>query len=164
VYASYGANVRATLAGGDGRRDVLFGRTGDSMLPAVDILRERLAKGGKCLLVLEERTLYFPRGCEIGTPFFQDMYFPGGKIPDADGLLNLLDEGGFICLYVRPPDRNPDYLPQAAALWTKEFDAALNSLVKRGRLVPESLPGDAVLFVREDKSSTAAVSVCARTQ
>lgn len=146
MYASYGANVRATFAGGDGRRDVLYGRTGDSMLPAADVLRERLARGGKCLLVLEERTLYFPRGCEIGTPFFQDKYFPGGKIPDGDGLLKLLDDGGFTCLYIRPPDRNPDYLPQAADLWTQEFDAALNSLVKRGLLVPEPLPGNAVLF------------------
>ena len=23
-------------------------------------------------------TLYFPRGCEIGTPFFQEKHFPGG--------------------------------------------------------------------------------------
>ena len=164
IIRSYGANLRATASGGDGRRDVLYGRTGDSMLPAVDILRERLANGGKCLLILEERTLYFPRGCEIGTPFFQDKYFPGGKIPDADGLLKLLDDGGFTCLYVRPPDRNPDYLPQAASLWTGEFDAALDSLVKRGLLVPEPLPGDAVLFVREDKSSTAVVSGYARTR
>jgi hypothetical protein len=157
MYSSYRKNLSCTFAGSDGRRDVLYGRTGDSMLPAVDVLRERLADGGKCLLVLEERTLYFPRGCEIGTPFFQDKYFTGGKIPDAHGLLKLLDDGGFTCLYVRPPDRNPDYLPQAAVLWTREFDAALDPLVKRGLLIPEPLPGDAVLFVREDKSSTAVV-------
>ena len=147
VYFSYGANLRATMSG-DGRRDILYGRTGDGMLPAADILRERLANGGKCLLILEERTLYFPPGCEIGTPFFQDKYFPGGKIPDADGLLKLLDEGGFSCLYACSPDRNPDYLPQAAALWTKDFNDALEILVKSGRLMPEPLPGDAVLFVR----------------
>ena len=147
----YVANVRATFSGGDGRRDLLYGRTGDSMLPAADILRDRLADGGKCLLILEERTLYLPRGCEIGTPFFQDKYFPGGKIPDADGLLKLLDDGGFACLYVRPPDRNPDYLPQAAELWIGDFDAALDSLVKRGQLIPEPMPGDATLFTREAK-------------
>ena len=147
----YVANVRATFSGGDGRRDLLYGRTGDSMLPAADILRDRLADGGKCLLILEERTLYLPRGCEIGTPFFQDKYFPGGKIPDADGLLKLLDDGGFACLYVRPPDRNPDYLPQAAILWIGDFDAALDSLVKRGQLIPEPMPGDATLFTREAK-------------
>ena len=151
VYSSYGANLRATFSGGDGRRDLLYGRTGDSMLPAADILRGRLADGRKCLLILEERTLYLPRGCEIGTPFFQDKYFPGGKIPDADGLLKLLDEGGFACLYVRPPDRNPDYLPQAAELWIGDFDAALDSLVKRGQLIPEPMPGDATLFTREAK-------------
>jgi len=147
VYYTYGSNLLATFSG-DGRRDVLYGRTGDSMLPAVDVLRERLADGGKCLLVLEERTLYFPRGCEIGTPFFQDRYFPGGKIPDADGLLKLLDDGGFTCLYVRSPDRNPDYLPQAAELWMDDFNASLDALVKRGLLVPEPMPGDAYLFVR----------------
>ena len=148
MYTSYGANLRATASGGDGRRDVLYGRTGDSMLPAVYLLNEQLADGGKCLLILEERTLYFPRGCEIGTPFFQDKYFPGGKIPDADGLLKLLDDGGFVCLYARPPDRNPDYLPQAAVLWADDMRAALDALVKRGALSREPLPGDAELYTR----------------
>ncbi len=148
MISSYGANLRATASGGDGRRDVLYGRTGDSMLPAVDILRDRLANGGKCLLVMEERTLYFPRGCEIGTPFFQDKYFTSGKIPDADGLLKLLDDGGFTCLYIRPPDRNPDYLPQAANLWVNDMAASLDALVKRGALKREPMPGGAELFTR----------------
>ena len=148
VISSYGANLRATASGGDGRRDVLYGRTGDSMLPAVDILRDRLAKGGKCLLILEERTLYFPRGCEIGTPFFQDKYFPGGTIPDADGLLKLLDDGGFTCLYLRPPAQNPDYLPQAAELWADDMAASLDELVKRGSLRSEPMPGGAGLYTR----------------
>lgn len=148
VVSSYGANLRATTSGGDGRRDLLYGRTGDSMLPAVDILRDRLANGGKCLLVLEERTLYFPRGCEIGTPFFQDKYFPGGKIPDPDGLLKMLDDNGFTCLYIRPPDRNPDYLPQAAELWTNDMAASLDALVNRGALQREPMPGGAELFTR----------------
>ena len=148
VISSYGANLRATASGGDGRRDVLYGRTGDSMLPAVDILRDRLAKGGKCLMILEERTLYFPRGCEIGTPFFQDKYFPGGKIPDADGLLKLLDDGLFTCLYIRPPEQNPDYLPQAAELWADDMHAALETLVKRGALQREPMPGGAKLYTR----------------
>ncbi len=151
VYSAYGANLRATASGGDGRRDILYGRTGDSMLPAVDILRARLSGGGKCLLILEERTLYFPRGCEIGTPFFQDKYFPGGKIPDADGLLKLLDDGGFTCLYVRPPGLNPDYLPQAAALWTGDMQASLESLVKRGSLRREQMPGGAELYTRSGR-------------
>ena len=150
VYSTYGANLRATFTG-DGRRDLLYGRTGDSMLPAADILRDRLAKGGKCLLVLEERTLYLPRGCEIGTPFFQDKYFPGGAIPDADEMLKMLDEGGFTCLYVRPPDRNPDYLPQAADVWSEDFYATLDALVKRGDLTPEEMPGDATLLVRRKR-------------
>ena len=148
VFSSYGANLRATASGGDGRRDVLYGRTGDSMLPAVDILRDRLSGGGRCLLVLEERTLYFPRGCEIGTPFFQDKYFPEGTIPDADGLLKLLDDGGFTCLYIRPPDRNPDYLPQAADLWINDMAVSLDALVKRGSLRREPMPGGAELFSR----------------
>ena len=148
VYSTYGANLRATMSGGDGRRDLLYGRTGDSMLPAADILRDRLADGGRCLLILEERTLYFPRGCEIGTPFFQDKYFPGGKIPDADGLLKLLDDGGFTCLYARPPERNPDYLPQAAELWTNDLQTSLEALVKRGSLGCEPMPGGAELYTR----------------
>ena len=148
VYSTYGANLRATVSGADGKRDVLYGRTGDGMLPAVDILRGRLADGGKCLLVMEERTLYFPRGCEIGTPFFQEKHFPGGMIPDADGLLKLLDDGGFVCLYMCPPEKNPDYLPQAAALWTDNLKSSLETLVKTGRLSREPMPGGAELYTR----------------
>ncbi len=148
VYSSYGTNLRATFSGGDGRRDLLYGRTGDSMLPAVYLLNEQLADSSKCLLILEERTLYFPHGCEIGTPFFQDKYFPGGKIPDADGLLKLLDDGGFSCLYMRSPELNPDYLPQAAALWTDDMQASLDALVKRGSLLYEQMPGGAELYTR----------------
>ena len=143
-------NLAPTFSGGDGRRDILYGRTGDSMLPAVDILRDRLADGGRCLMVMEERTLYFPRGCEIGTPFFQDKYFPGGAIPDSDGMLKLLDDGGFVCVYVRLPDRNPDYLPQVAELWEPRFYAVLDDLVNRGELVPvpEQMPDGTALLLR----------------
>ena len=99
-------------------------------------------------MIMEERTLYFPRGCEIGTPFFQDKYFLGGRIPDADGLLKLLDDGGFACLYIRPPAQNPDYLPQAAELWADDMAASLDALVKRGALKREPVPGGAELFTR----------------
>jgi hypothetical protein len=148
VCSTYLANLRATASGADGRRDVLYGRTGDCMLPAVDILRERLADGGKCLMIQEERMLYFPRGCEVGTPFFQEKYFPGGKIPDADGLLKLLDDGGFACLYICPPEKNPDYLPQAAVLWIDELKTSLETLVSLGRLGCEPMPGGAELYSR----------------
>ena len=148
VYSAYGANLRATVAGADGKRDILYGRTGDGMLPAVDILRGRLANGGKCLMIQEERMLYFPRGCEIGTPFFQEKHFPGGKIPDAAGLLKLLDDGGFVCLYMCPPEKNPDYLPQAAVLWTGDLKTALETLVKTGGLRRELMPGGAELYTR----------------
>ena len=147
----YGNNLRATFSGGNGRRNILYARTGESMLPAVDILRDRLAGGGKCLLIQEERTLYFPRGCEIGTPFFQDKYFPGGKIPDPDGFLKLLDDGGFVCVYMQAPKNNPDFLPQVAEVWTDKFNAVLDALVKRGSLKREQLPGDAELFTRSGR-------------
>jgi hypothetical protein len=144
-------NLGPTFSGGDGRRDILYGRTGDAMLPAVDILRSILADGGRCLMVMEERTLYFPRECEIGTPFFQDKYFPGGAIPDPDGMLRLLDDVGFTCLYLCVPDRNPDYLPQAAELWEPRLYAVLDDLVKRGELVPvppERMPEGTALLIR----------------
>jgi len=148
MYRSYIPNLRAMASGGNGKRNILYSRTGESMLPAVDILRSRLDGNSKCLMIHEERTLYFPRGCEIGTPFFQDKYFAGGKIPDADGLLKLLDDGGFSCLYLCPAEQNPDYLPQADDLWKDDFQAALDTLVKRNDLKREALPGGAELLTR----------------
>ena len=127
-------NLGPTFSGADGRRAILHGRTGDTMLLVSEALRKSLADGEKCLMIQEERTLYFPRGCEIGTPFFQDRYFPGGAIPDPDGLLKLLHDGGFKCLYLCMPERNPDYLPQAAELWESRLYAALDALVRRGDL------------------------------
>jgi hypothetical protein len=148
ISLSYIPNLRAMAQGGDGKRNILYSRTGEGMLPALDILRSRLADGSKCLMIHEERTLYFPRGCEIGTPFFQDKYFAGGKIPDADGFLKLLDDGGFSCLYMCPPDNSPDYLPQAADLWKDDFQAVLDTLVKQNKLKREPVPGGAELFTR----------------
>ena len=114
---------------------------------------------GKCLMILEERTLYFPSGCEIGTPFFQDKYFPGGAIPDADGLLKLLDDGGFEWLYMNLPDRNPDYLPQAALLWTGPMAAALEDCLARGELEPVLNRGGSVLFRRAKRPPTPSVII-----
>lgn len=136
-FRSYSINLEKTFSGGDGWRDMLFDRTGDAMLSTVYAMLDQnlFADGGKCLMIQEERTLYFPRECEIGTPFFQDEHFPGGKIPDPDGLLKTLDDGGFVCLYYMcAPERNPDYLPQAAEMWEADLQASLNALVKRGEL------------------------------
>ena len=47
---------------------------------------------------------------------------------------------------MRPPDRNPDYLPQAAALWVNDLHTSLETLVKRGALKREEMPGGAELY------------------
>ena len=161
VVSSYGSNLRAMARGSAGLRDIVYGRTGDAMLPCADTLAMHRASGdtGKCLMILEERTLYFPSGCEIGTPFFQDKYFPGGAIPDADGLLKLLDDGGFEWLYMNLPDRNPDYLPQAALLWTGPMAAALEDCLARGELDPVLNRGGSVLFRRAKRPPTPSVII-----
>ena len=153
---SYGSNLRAMAAGPAGLRDIMYGRTGDVMLPCADTLAMYRAAGstGKCLLILEERTLYFPSGCEIGTPFFQDKYFTGGAIPDADGLLKLLDDGGFewLCVNLGAPDRNPDYLPQAAMLWTGAMAKTLADCRARNALEPVLELDGAAVFRRTKKT------------
>ena len=97
--------------------------------------------------------------CEIGTPYFQDKYFPGGTIPDADGLLKLLDDGGFEWLYMNLPDRNPDYLPQAAQLWVGPMAATLEDCVKRGELEPVLNQNGSVLFRRTKPSPAPSVVI-----
>ena len=156
VVASYGSNLRAMANGPAGLRDILYGRTGDAMLPGADTMAMHRAEGntGKCLLILEERTLYYPDGCEIGTPFFQDKYFAGGAIPDPDGLLKLLDDGGFewLCVNLGAPDRNPDYLPQAAMLWTGAMAKTLADCRARNALEPVLELDGAAVFRRTKKT------------
>ena len=161
VLASYGSNLRAMAKGPAGLRDIMYGRTGDAMLPCADTLAMHRASGntGKCLMILEERTLYFPSGCEIGTPFFQDKYFPGGTIPDADGLLKLLDDGGFEWIYMNLPDRNPDYLPQAAQLWTGAMAKTLEDCTARGELESVLNRNGSVLFRRAKQAPKPSVII-----
>ena len=161
VLASYGSNLRAMAKGPAGLRDIMYGRTGDAMLPCADTLAMHRASGdtGRCLMILEERTLYFPSGCEIGTPFFQDKYFPGGTIPDADGLLKLLDDGGFEWLCMNLPERNPDYLPQAAQLWTGAMATTIEDCLARHELEPVLNRNGSILFRRTKQAPKPSVII-----
>ena len=51
--------------------DYFYTGTGDHYLKAIDAVRNLTPKNAKILMLFEHRTLYFPRTCRIGTPFFQ---------------------------------------------------------------------------------------------
>jgi len=154
VPSAYASNLRAMIHQGmDGKRDILFGRTGDSMLPLAELLRTSPLKDipGKCLLILEERTLYLPSGrCEIGTPCFQDKYFPSGVIPSKDDLYDMLVRQDISMVFLRMPENNPDYLPQYSDVWFPVLWDALSRLVKEDKLTAQALPGPALLYIRRD--------------
>ena len=57
------------------------------------------------------------------------------------------------------PDRNPDYLPQAALLWTGAMAATLEDCVKRGELEPVLNQNGSVLVRRTKTSPTPSVVI-----
>lgn len=129
----YASNWAALLRGGDGPLETLNGRIGNDHLALCDVLRQGAGGEGTILLLGEERTLYLPERCEVGTPFFQEKWLAGGRIPDADELHRLFLERGVTAVYLRLPEGNPDLLPRYAIRWLEPAALRMNELCASGR-------------------------------
>ncbi len=129
----YALNWAALLRGGDKPLETLNGRVGNDYLALCDILRQGVGGEGTILLLGEERTLYLPERCEVGTPFFQEKWLEDGRIPDADALHRLFLERGVTAVYLRLPEGNPDLLPRYAIRWLEPAALRMNELCASGR-------------------------------
>lgn len=143
-------NWKHTWSGADAKRDLLYARTGNSMLVFSELLQKEPLRSvpGKCLLVGEERTLYFPtERCLIATPFFQDKFFPDGFIPNKDVFLKEMKEHGFSMVYFCDAENNPDMQPEFQLLWKDELQNVLNELVNDKQMQVYQIQGNTTLYV-----------------
>jgi len=128
----------------NGRTSIVYSGTGEGHLEAIEALLSRTPPDAKVLLLFEERTLYMPRRCSIGTPFFQSEWLtPPEK---AGGLAEAIRKGGFTHVLARSPENSPDLLPghlQRAAAVLEEA----GRMAKEGALKPVwGGPGGYALF------------------
>ncbi len=66
--------------------------------------------GKKTLLLFEERTLYLPPACRVGTPFFQPELFTPPE--SAGSVAETLEKGGYERMVFRAPENCPDMMPK----------------------------------------------------
>ncbi len=97
-----------SLGNPSGPASLVYNGTGDDYLPAIDAMLAKTPKNSKILLLFEERTLYIPRSCQIGTPFFQAALLTPPDRIDAASLEKALADGEFTHVYLRSPENNPD--------------------------------------------------------
>lgn len=66
--------------------------------------------GKKTLLLFEERTLYLPPACRVGTPFFQPEVFTPPE--SAGSVAETLEKKGYERMVFRAPENCPDMMPK----------------------------------------------------
>jgi hypothetical protein len=106
----------------------------DRYVYACQAIQERTPPDARVMLLFEQRGLYIPRDCCIGTPFFQGKYFtPEGQSWTPEGFLAVLAEERIthvlVGYNVNDPDRMESYLER-----TKPFQETIVSLIHAGRL------------------------------
>lgn len=99
------------VTGGISQADFIYSGTGEGYLHAVNALSTETGSGARPLLLFEERTLYMPRRCVIGTPFMQAAIFTPPDAITPAALEKALSESPFTHILARSPKDNPDLLP-----------------------------------------------------
>lgn len=132
--AGYYVGSWETLAGVWSWRDYVDDGTDGIYVPVVEAVRDRTPAEAHLLLFLEHRSLYLPRRCTIGTPFFQPRGLSGLDSGSADDLGKRLDtlEVTHLLLARMPigPDRDAEWFERMTPVL-----AAIESGIRRGDLV-----------------------------
>jgi hypothetical protein len=100
-------------------------------VPLVDAIDKITPKDARLLLLFEHRSLYIPRQCVIGTPFFQaEGLTPPEQYSDPDQVLHYLTQNKFthVVFATKPlgPDRSRD--------WWNRGDVIFASIEKANHL------------------------------
>jgi len=65
-----------TAFGGARLEDYIHTGVGEEYLPAVDVVFSAVPEDGRLMVLLEHRLLFMPRPAIVGTPYFQEEWFP----------------------------------------------------------------------------------------
>jgi len=100
--------------------DYFYTGTGDHYLKAIDAVRNLTPENAKIMMLFEHRSLYFPRTCRIGTPFFQEKYFTPPDLLKKEDVIKTLKDNKFnyllISLQSEGPDSNKIYFDKSKKL------------------------------------------------
>ena len=133
--AGYYAASWETIAGVWSWRDYVDDGTDGMYVPVVEAVRDRTPQDAHLLLFLEHRSLYLPRRCTIGTPFFQPRSLSGLDSGSAEELRQRLDALTVTHLLLARipigPDRDAEWFERMAPLL-----AAIELAIRSGDLVP----------------------------
>lgn len=132
--AGYYVGAWETIAGVWSWRDYVDDGTDGIYVPVVEAVRDRTPADAHLLLFLEHRSLYLPRRCTIGTPFFQPRGLSGLDSGSADDLEKRLEVLAVTHLLLARmpigPDRDAEWFERMTPVLT-----AIESGIRRGDLV-----------------------------
>lgn len=132
--AGYYVGSWETIGGAWSWRDYVDDGTDGIYVPVVEAVRDRTPADAHLLLLLEHRSLYLPRRCTIGTPFFQPRGLSGLDSGRAKDLGERLDALGATHLLLARmpigPDRDAEWFERMTPLL-----AAIERRIRSGDLV-----------------------------
>lgn len=115
-------------------------------VPLIQAIANHTPTDAKLLLILEHRSLYLPRRCVIGTPFFQsDLFTPPEPYSDPDRILQVLSDHRFTHVVAARSALGPDHGPR----WWSRIEPLLHGLLlceQRGRLTTLWQSEDHIVF------------------
>lgn len=126
----------------------IYSGTGDDYLPSIAILCNIKEPDSKVLMLFDNRTLYIPLKCEIGTPFFQEKYFTGlmaeGKL-DVNSMKQEIRRGAFTHIMISLTNKDPDRINKYLEL-SVPFVEQIKLLGKDGFLKKLYETGDSIIY------------------
>ena len=122
------------VAGRLGLADYVHTATDEAYLPAVDAIAGRTPADAKLMMIFEHRSLYVPRDCVIGTPYFQQRFFTSPEqFATGAALLKVLLDNGITHLWMAHAKAGPDLLPEYVGK-TEPFARSVAWLIEHGQL------------------------------
>ncbi len=116
-----------------------LGTRDPEFLAVLDYAGRETPEESRFLLLFDRRTLYFPRSVELGTPYFQELWFTPAPETAAE-VLERLRERRIDYVLLGAPRRNPDPLPGYDGENGK-LVFLLRELLGSGALEPVPIPG-----------------------
>jgi hypothetical protein len=114
--------------------DYVHTGTDESYLPAADAILNTCSSSDHVLLLFEQRSLYIPRPCTIGTPFFQaDMFGRAADLQTPEAVLGALLAADVSHVLLALNSGGPDQIP-AYVEKMRPLAQSVGRLIADGRL------------------------------
>lgn len=114
--------------------DYIHTGTDEAYLPAADAVLSTCSPSDRVLLLFEHRSLYIPRPCTIGTPFFQsELFTESGELRSPAAVLDVLHSANVSHVLMALTSGGPDQIP-AYVERMRPLAQSIGLLIKDGKL------------------------------